>query len=252
MKLRRMILLAFMLCAVFLVTITGDTPQVEAQSANYINYLVRSGDSLTKVAYRHCTTWTEIYNLNRGVIGNNPDRIEAGMILIVPNRCGYPVDPPGGSGGVFDRGPRQYANGTVIGNVYTAAWGDTLWSISQRFGVPVSDLVRVNNISRPNKIDAGQQLIIPGLTLQPPSSSSIKDFAPGECLITPRPNSPSYTYPGGPEAGMFVTSDTYSAIRGSRLGSQYWYMIETEPGTGNPPEWVRGSDLGNASGSCAW
>ncbi len=44
--------------------------------------------------------------------------------------------------------------------VYVAA-GDTLASIAQRYGVSVSALASVNQISNPNLIYAGQQLILP-------------------------------------------------------------------------------------------
>ena len=48
---------------------------------------------------------------------DDPNAITPGMRLTVPNRCGA-AGPPTGVPGVYDRGPRLHANGTVSGNVY--------------------------------------------------------------------------------------------------------------------------------------
>lgn len=44
---------------------------------------------------------------------------------------------------------------------YTVRAGDTLNSIAARFGVPVQELIRVNNIPYPYNIFIGQNLFIP-------------------------------------------------------------------------------------------
>jgi LysM repeat protein len=49
------------------------------------------------------------------------------------------------------------------GPVYIVQSGDTLWDISQRFGVLMDDLIQVNGIADPGALKAGDQLIIPGL-----------------------------------------------------------------------------------------
>jgi hypothetical protein len=99
---------------------------VSAQSVSYVTYVVQPNDSLSKIAAEYCTTWQEIYNLNYAVIGSNPNILTPGTVLTVPNRCGTGTVPPGCT--VYDRGPSQYAQGSVSGNVYTVAYGDT-WCI---------------------------------------------------------------------------------------------------------------------------
>lgn len=47
--------------------------------------------------------------------------------------------------------------------VYIVQSGDTLGVIALRFGISVQDLIAANNISDPNQIAIGTQLIIPGL-----------------------------------------------------------------------------------------
>lgn len=49
------------------------------------------------------------------------------------------------------------------GPVYIVQEGDTLWDIAQRFGVPWEDLARMNEISDPGQLTAGDELVIPGI-----------------------------------------------------------------------------------------
>ena len=46
-------------------------------------YTVRSGDNLSSIASRNGTTWQQLYALNRGTIGGNPNVIKAGQVLRV-------------------------------------------------------------------------------------------------------------------------------------------------------------------------
>ncbi|MDP2776239.1 MAG: LysM peptidoglycan-binding domain-containing protein, partial [Anaerolineales bacterium] len=47
--------------------------------------------------------------------------------------------------------------------VYIVQPGDSLSSIAARFNISITDLMSANGITDPNQLDAGQQLIIPGL-----------------------------------------------------------------------------------------
>ena len=47
--------------------------------------------------------------------------------------------------------------------VYIVQPGDTLTDIAARFNISVSDLIAANNLANPNALQAGQQLVIPGL-----------------------------------------------------------------------------------------
>ena len=48
-------------------------------------YVVQAGDNLTKIAKKYNTDWKTIYNLNKDIIGNNPDIIKTGQKLIIEN-----------------------------------------------------------------------------------------------------------------------------------------------------------------------
>jgi murein DD-endopeptidase MepM/ murein hydrolase activator NlpD len=47
--------------------------------------------------------------------------------------------------------------------VYIVQEGDSLWEIAARFDVPLDELESANNITNPNQLTVGAQLIIPGL-----------------------------------------------------------------------------------------
>ncbi len=146
-----------------------DAPPVSANSTE--TYVVMPGDRLASVARRYCTTWEELYNLNRRTLGSNPDYLPAGTTIIVVNHCGSDWGTGGGgSGGVYDRGRSEHAQGTVSGSTYYVVRGDTIFSIANRFGVSQSELMRVNNLHSPYRLMAGQTLTIPGLGSSPPPS----------------------------------------------------------------------------------
>lgn len=50
--------------------------------------------------------------------------------------------------------------------IYVVKTGDTLWKIAKRFGSTVDDIVRVNGIERPDKLNAGEKMYIPKYVLK--------------------------------------------------------------------------------------
>lgn len=48
-----------------------------------IIYTVKKGDNLTKIAKKYNTTWQNIYNKNKNIIGNNPNLIYPGQKLYI-------------------------------------------------------------------------------------------------------------------------------------------------------------------------
>ncbi|MGW3123330.1 transglycosylase family protein [Streptomyces sp. NPDC001107] len=56
---------------------TGHT----ARSASRGDYTVREGDTLSKIAARHGTTWQRLYAANKAVIGGDPNLIVPGQQL---------------------------------------------------------------------------------------------------------------------------------------------------------------------------
>ena len=176
----------FVLLLVLVVTVVAvglNTSTAYAQS--YVHYVVVPGDTLGKIAYRYCTSWKDIYSINRDTIGNNPNVIQPGMALTIPAHCdkggSTPVSPP--PSGVYDRGPINHATGVYRAPYYYIAWGDVISSIGQRFGVPWQDIAAANGVQG-TRIYAGQTLLIPtdsSTGTLPPSQTPPERvyFAPG-------------------------------------------------------------------------
>ena len=52
---------------------------------SYQTYTVRGGDSLSKIAQRlGISNWRDLYNLNKSLIGGNPNLIRPGQVLNIP------------------------------------------------------------------------------------------------------------------------------------------------------------------------
>lgn len=100
----------------------------------YIEYFVKSGDSLYNIAKRYNTTVDELKNLNE----LKSDVLQIGQSLLIPI-------------------PNQENN---IQDIYIVKSGDSLWSIAQKFNVSVNDLKEINNLTS-NLLNIGQQLKIP-------------------------------------------------------------------------------------------
>lgn len=50
--------------------------------------------------------------------------------------------------------------------IYVVKTGDTLWKIAKRFGSTMDDIIRVNGIEKPNKINVGEKIYIPKYVLK--------------------------------------------------------------------------------------
>lgn len=50
------------------------------------SYTVKRGDTLSEIGQNHGVAWREIYEANRDVIGDNPDRIQPGQTLRIPKK----------------------------------------------------------------------------------------------------------------------------------------------------------------------
>lgn len=113
----------------------AETPKVprEKSAQKPIEYIVMSGDSLSKIAERYKTSTDEIAKNNNI---KDVSKIFPGQHLTI-----Y---------GAKTNGPSNY----------TVAPGDTLAKIADKKGVNVEDIARLNNISDPNKIYPGQSIFI--------------------------------------------------------------------------------------------
>ncbi len=191
------VLIIAVLLALLPPVLTPSPSEAASQNyAGYTTYVVRHGDTLASIARRHCTTWQEIYYLNRTIIGPDPGHLVAGMILTAPLRCG---------GGCYDHGWLPHAQGSVsYPNFYYVISGDTWYSIGKRFGVSVNALRRANGRYYPF---AYTTVIIPCPSIGPMPPGP---YPPGP--YPPQPVPPTPTPPVVPQSHIIITSPPANAV----------------------------------------
>lgn len=132
---------------------TPTLPEVTEESENV--YIVQAGDSLWSIAHRFGTTVDELIRIN-----NLTDSIlSIGQQLLISETDTRPTE-------------------TFI---YVIVPGDTLWSITNRFGTTIEEVMKLNNMSS-TTINVGQQLLIPGVAPEPPAETFIYTIVAGDTL----------------------------------------------------------------------
>lgn len=131
MKQSRVILLAAVIIAALVLPTAAFADQT---------YVVRRGDTLSRIAARYGTSMQAIMNAN-GI--RNANYIWVGQRLRIPG---------GGGGG----------SASASGGVYVVRRGDTLGRIAARFGTSITALMNANGIRNPNLIYVGQRLRLSG------------------------------------------------------------------------------------------
>lgn len=107
-----------------------------------MTYTVTPNDSIDSIAQSFQVPTNELMSING--LGPN-SRLIPGMVIIIPT---FHPRPP------FQPMP-------PTNRIYIVRHGDTIWSISRRFGVSVNDIMFVNQMTFPI-VFPGQSLIIPG------------------------------------------------------------------------------------------
>lgn len=106
---------------------------------------VRSGENLSTIGKRYGLSYQKIMAANN----MRSTRIRAGQKLVIPSKSGY-------SSSAAARNPAPAVNKNA--SHYTMRRGDTLWSVSRRFGVSISQLRSWNNIENASAVRAGTRL----------------------------------------------------------------------------------------------
>jgi LysM repeat protein len=154
---------AFALLALGAGSAFADEPESPEPYIKYVRYVVRHGDTLSKIARAYHTTVYAIASANG--ISWRVDWIYPGEILVVPVYGYYP--PPGRK---HPSSPPWYAPRPLPPrygrcgygySCYIVRRGDTLLNIARRYGVDVWALARANGIYNLNRIYAGMPLTIP-------------------------------------------------------------------------------------------
>ena len=141
-----------------LIPTKNNTSNSGNNNNNNENYVVRKGDTLSKIALKYGTTVNAIARLN-GI--RNPNLIYVGQILQIPNT----------------------SNNAVTSTIdYTIQRGDTLSEIASRYGTTVNVLANLNGIRNPNRIYAGNIIKVP-ITTRVISNTNVEHDC-GHCIYT--------------------------------------------------------------------
>lgn len=126
--------------------------QTNTSATNNSTYTIKSGDTLSGIAGKFNTTYTQLAQLNHI---SNPNLIHVGQVLT--------IRPTATQNTTVNRQESQQNKQqatTTSNGTYTVKNGDTLSQIAARFNTTTSALASSNHISNPNLIEVGQQLRI--------------------------------------------------------------------------------------------
>lgn len=128
----------------------ASAPVVRADGAKY---RVRSGDNAWIIARRHGVDLNDLLRAN-GL--HRHSTLRPGQPLVIPGVSN--AVPPRTAGSSIASGSAEGSSGST----YRVRSGDNPWSIAQRHGVELADLLRANGLSRRSVLRPGQELVIPG------------------------------------------------------------------------------------------
>lgn len=137
----------------------APVPVVAASKPAAEHYVVKAGDNLTKIAFAYKVTPAELMEANHL---KDAAKIQPGQSLVIP------TPKPGAKPAVaetrkVEATPKQadVAPTKTTPGFYTVKKGDTPTSIAKSFGLTVEDLLKVNKITDPKKLQLGQTLKVP-------------------------------------------------------------------------------------------
>lgn len=216
----------------FLLTATVEQPTICAVPANWQPYIVQYGDRLEDLAVQYGTTVEEIIQANcmdsaslvPGVVLYLPKLLATATVtvtLTVPPIVYQPTPAPCGP-------PLGWVR-------YTVQRGDTLYQISQSFGVSLYQLRRANCLSG-SYIQAGAQLWVPNVPTRTPvptrtSLPTATSTPEPTATETTPPPPPSWT----PETPMVTDLPTDVPTEEVTPSPEVTEPVETQEPTEEPP-----------------
>jgi LysM repeat protein len=141
--------------------------------SNSTHYVVKNGDTLWRLSQTYGVSVQSILDLNPGV---NPQNLQIGSTLCLPH-------PLPTKGSLVTKVPPSVPSPSVTCPTgafsYTVQGGDTIWRLSQTYGVSVQSILDLNAGVDPQNLQIGSTLCIPqALTPTAPQTTQIFPIAP--------------------------------------------------------------------------
>jgi len=186
----------------------------DEKKTKFYRYTVKSGDNLLQIAKNFRVSVDALRDINQ--IKNNSVAVGKYVIIPVPVNETVPAhlaaslntverERPGrrGRGGRVQSGSRSQGGGAVTSRTgqkitYKVRAGETLYSISNTFNVPVKDLLAWNYLANPRNLKAEQTLVIyqNGGPAQPETDDSSDSDLPAESAAAKAPKPRTAAAPG--------------------------------------------------------
>ncbi len=129
-------------CALIISSCAGTTQPSEKRTT----HIVQKGETVWSIARKYGVKPEEIIALNKL---EEPDKVSPGQELIIP-RAGASVS------SAKTRLPASRVKHIV-------QKGETVWSIARKYGVKTEEIIKANNLKKPDQISPGHELIVPGV-----------------------------------------------------------------------------------------
>jgi LysM repeat protein len=188
---------------------------------------VKEGETLSEIAERHGMSVERLMAIN-GI--SDPDHVEAGRSLRVSGRVTAATG-SGGSAGGYRRGASEH----------TVRTGESLSTIADGYGVPLSRLVAINGISDPDMVQAGTRLKLKGspaaaTTAAPQPRPAASRPTPKPAAVTPvTPATAAVAQPAAtPAATPANTTVTTPATTVASAPRPAGTALATTPSSGKP------------------
>jgi LysM repeat protein len=150
--------------------VARSTKSRTSTSRTTTRYTVKSGDTLGKIASNYGVSMASIQSANnmRGTV------VKRGQVLTIP----------GSSTAASETVTVEKTNYSASGTRYTVVRGDTLGSISSKFGVSMASVQSANNMSG-SVVKYGQVLTIPGTASASSTARETASAGTGKYRVQP-------------------------------------------------------------------
>ena len=147
-------------------TVTADSYQPTSLTQESTSYTVKRGDTLSRIANRYGTT----VNAIKGANGKSSDMIRVGENLVIPvsgsgrGSSGDASAPSStrSSGASATSNTATGSTSTSAARTHTVKAGEFPATIARQYGMTTGELLALNGITDPRKLQVGQKLRVSG------------------------------------------------------------------------------------------